>query len=727
MSLFLFSSFPKFVDEELNRRRKSVQNGEPAYLQEPKTPWMRMISGFKPEGGNRKVLMGGDLDVGKKLQFGFEDLYETQARDGRGGTTGEKYRPKPTITSISVDEKLQSFECTVEWKAHSIGQLERLFPHFMSLGTSVIVDFGWSDVPSGAVLSASSETEFRSMFEPLGSEDSTDVESANSNISPQGKSQYDHEKFGKLRSGQGKYSFVSGAIVNFSYSPDENGTFSCTTEVMSVSKAMRKLRTKSQKFSRGEVQDSNKENQTLYSFIQQSFEQHLNTKKGLTQTTDIVKIGQGKQQKDLDYMESGKQSSGYYVSWGELERLVNKHGSLKKDGKESNPGTFEMDSSDTIISGYKGPDFTGSTLDGRSFTTSLSLATVDPLVCIVDTEGSSNRDFRKFSKKPDAASDEAEANKKRQGFLYNLYINHDFIKLAFGQHETVFGALEYILNQSSAACFDIWDFELEVEANTVKVIDKNMPAENTVNGILSGTDEEFVFRPNTNKTVLRNFSFDTNLDDRIKAQVVAQRSFESSDGSKPAQNAKNDSTPKLFSNQYPGKDVALGPLEKRNEKTENSQSNDNNQNETSPLHVLQVEALSDVLGEQITQKELQKIRKNVGVYFSSVGSIQGNGLVYKGVEEGESLASKFERVLQSDESKKSPINSNNYLGMGAQLELDGIGGFTAYQVLKIEQIPKIFQQNGVFSVESVSHSVSPDDWTTELDTTFVIQNQLNND
>ena len=131
MSLFLFSTFPKFVDEELNRRRKAVQNGEPAYIQKPKSPWMRMVSGFKPEGGSRKALMGGDLDIGEKMKFGFENLYETQARDGSGGTTGERYRPKPTITSISVDEKLQSFECTVEWKANSIGQLERLFPHFM--------------------------------------------------------------------------------------------------------------------------------------------------------------------------------------------------------------------------------------------------------------------------------------------------------------------------------------------------------------------------------------------------------------------------------------------------------------------------------------------------------------------------------------------------------------------------------------------------------------------
>jgi hypothetical protein len=745
MSLFLFSTFPKFVDEELNRRRKAVQNGEPAYIQKPKSPWMRMVSGFKPENGSRKALMGGDLDVGEKMKFGFENLYETQARDGSGGTTGERYRPKPTITSISVDEKLQSFECSVEWKANSIGQLERLFPHFMGLGTSVIVDWGWSDVPPGGIINASSEQNFKKMFKPLsGVEEETDVESANSEISSDAKTQFDHPKYDQLRKGQGKYSFVSGAIVDFSFSPDENGTFSCTTEVMSLSKAMRKLRTKRQEMLRvSDIQETQGPSTvkspprvpTFYEFIKEDFQSHLKEQVqaaafggnsgDTTQSGDVVSIGQGKNdESDLQYMESGKQNRGYFLTWGEIERLVNKYATLTKGGKKSVASTFKLDSSDTIISNYKGRPFSGNDFLGNPLEKPLSLRTTDPLVCVVDSSGKSNK-FRTVYENPKAASDGIEIDKERQGFLYNLYIYSDFLKLSLKKQETLFDALQYILDHCSAACFDIWDFNLEVDSNIIKVVDKNM-ASNTVEGILSSSDQEYVFKPNTRKTVLKGFSFDTNLDDKIKSQIVAQRSAKLNGPNKDAaQNSRKDSAAKLFKSQYPGgKDIALGPFKRRAKKGPKKQTEgEDNSEDPGNLGILHAEMINDSLENSETTKEsVQKKKRNVSAYIDSPGNRYGN-LVYKGKESGESLAQKFSEKLQNDPNSKSPINSNNYLGMGAQLELKGIGGFSAYQVLKIKQIPKIFENNGVFSIESVSHSVSPDDWSTELKTTFVVKNQ----
>jgi hypothetical protein len=703
---------------------------------------MRMVSGFKPENGSRKALMGGDLDVGEKMKFGFENLYETQARDGSGGTTGERYRPKPTITSISVDEKLQSFECSVEWKANSIGQLERLFPHFMGLGTSVIVDWGWSDVPPGGIINASSEQNFKKMFKPLsGVEEETDVESANSEISSDAKTQFDHPKYDQLRKGQGKYSFVSGAIVDFSFSPDENGTFSCTTEVMSLSKAMRKLRTKRQEMLRvSDVEETEGRNTvksprvpTFYEFIKQDFQSHLREQAqaaalggnsgDTTQLGDVVEIGQGETESDLQYMESGKQKRGYFLTWGEIERLVNKYATLTKGGKKATASTFRLDSSDTIISNYKGQPFKGEDPLGNALKKPLSLRTTDPLVCVVDSSGKSNK-FRSVFKNPKAASDGIKIDKERQGFLYNLYIYSDFLKLSLQKQETLFDALQYILDQCSAACFDIWDFNLEVDSNIIKVVDKNM-ASNTVEGILDSSDQEHVFKPNTRKTVLKGFSFDTNLDDKIKSQIVAQRNADLDGSNKDAaQNSRKDSAVKLFREQYDdgGKDIALGPLQKRAEKTSQKESGGKDDSEDSKtLHLFQEEIINDS-GENVSIDEREKIRKNVTPVLPTIGNKYGN-LVYKGKETGESLGQIFSEKLQGDLNSKSPINSNNYLGMGAQLELKGIGGFSAYQVLKIKQIPKIFENNGVFSIESVSHSVSPDDWSTELKTTFVVKNQ----
>lgn len=734
MSLFLFSTFPKFVDKELQRRRDKDKNGnrisergKPSELQKPKTPWMRMTSGFKKDG-TRKILMGGDLDVGERIKFGFENLYEEESG------TGERYRPKPAITGVTVDEKLQSFECTVEWKAHSIGQLDRLFPYFMNLGISVIVDWGWSDVPSEAVINVSQkDKEFKKYFKPLSASDADDdsAESANPNISSQGSSQFDHPKYKKLAKGNGRYSFVSGAITGFSYSPDENGKYDCTTEIMSVSKAMRKLRGKQQETRRIATTSSESERKPyFYEWLQESFMDHLESESDspdrINQASDIVKIGQGRES-DLGYTESGTQNSGYYVSWGEIERLINKWASLIKDGEttgaKNNPATFTLDSSNTIIS-----NFNDGTFGANGSGPPANLRTLDPLVCMVDSgsdAGGYSDKFRTFNKeRPEATEESVETvNGARQGYLYNLYIEYQFVKLAFETNETIFDALKYILNKCSAVCFDIWDFELELDSNVIKVVDKNMPAQNTVDSALE-SNKEFLFKPNTTDSVLRSFNFDTNLDDKVKAQIVAQRNAELQNSNEnAAQNAKNDSTPQLFSEQFDGKDVALGSLQRAGnaESQDSGDSGDNSeQNEPKPLNVPTIEKLND---SDIDVDDPEEVRKEVRKMFSAEGE-RNKYLLYRGEEEGKSYAKKFEQALQADKSENSPVNSNNYLGMGAQLEFDGIGGFSAYQVMKIANVPKIFGNNGVYSVESVSHNVSIDDWSTELKTSFVVGNLI---
>jgi hypothetical protein len=585
------------------------------------------------------------------------------------------------------------------------------------------------------------------MFKPLSSSDAESsesdeegVSSANPEISPKGKSQFDHPKYDQLKKGEGRYSFVSGAIVDFSYSPGENGTYDCTTEVMSISKAMRKLRLERQEQIRIEDLESESESNeeekkeekeevpSFFRWIKKNFTEHLNVKT-FQPNKDVVKIGQGVESDlDIDLMETGEQNVGYYISWGEIETLVNRYASLRKDGnpssKKTKPATFTLDSSDTIVSSFFDTKYNFSSFGDILQEVPINLRTVDPLVCIVDVGGQSGGKFRKFSKQPESTDIQLD-NPARQGFLYNLYVDHQFVEFAFDTNETIFDALEYILNQCSAACFDIWNFEFEIDSNTIRVVDKNA-AQNTVSSILEAEEEEHVFRPNTHKSVLRSFNFDTNLDDTIKTQIVMQRSSNLDNRNEnAAQNAKNDSTPLLFKNEFDGKDVALNSL-KRDSNAEtgaNDSSGDHSQNgDSKPLYVLTEEKLNDTEVD-ISGGDLDEARKGVETILSSIGSGYA-GLVYKGELEGESLARRFSERMQGDISQNSGMNSNNVLGMGAQLELDGIGGFSAYQVFKIKQIPQIFENNGVFSIESVSHSVSTDDWSTELKTSFIVENIL---
>lgn len=736
MSLQMFSTFPQFVDDELYRRRDVQRGGTPAGIQKPKSPWMRMMSNYRPGKvpnsrtrgdsnargddnnfkGNRRVLMGGDLQMGEKLKFGFENLYEQTSG------TGERYRPKPAITSVTVDEKLESFECSVEWTAHSIGQLNTLFPYFMNLGTSVIVDWGWNTVPPNGIINPNSEKQIRRQFSSVSGDSSNEnVSSANEGIKPKGVSRFDHPKYARLKKAEGRYSFVAGAITDFSYAPDGNGSYSCTTEIMSLSKAMEKLRTENQE-NRRQPESNESRKPYLYEWIQsaEGYMKHL--RENASETDNIVEIKQGGSN-DLNYLENGFSDAGYYISWGEIEKLVNTYASLVKGETSSGPHgeirTFKLDSSDSVISSFEAKKESENSPP-------IQLRSIDPLTCIVDVGGQSDM-FRNFTKQTDTIGkklgDGFSINKDTQGFLYNLYVEYQLVVVAFETNETIFEALKYILEKCSAACFGIWNFDLVIDSNIVRVVDRNMPR-NSAKSVLDKQEkgDEFTFRPNTQVSIMRDFSFDTNLDDKMKGQVVAQRNANLSGPNRDAaQNAKNDTTVKIFDAEFEGSDSIIGGMKKSGnaDSMKDSQSAEKANYLTRQLKNVNVEAENDNI--EIPMEDYEEARKG----FQNTNALTGQKykhLIYAGQYEGESLARKFEEYLQASTGEFSPVNANNVINVDASITLDGIGGFSAYQVINIKQIPRIFGNNGVFTIESVTHNVSIDDWTTELKTKFIVSN-----
>jgi hypothetical protein len=738
----LFSTFPKFVDTELNRRRTDNRPGEPTALQKPKSPWMRMTSGFKADSGGReegrKILMGGDLDLEQKLQFGFENLYEESA------PTGEKYRPKPTLTDISVDEQLDSFECTVNWKAHSIDQVERLFPFFMNVGSSIFVDWGWSDVPPEAITNVSDTVEIARYYQSIGgslstsaggmrarrgdelndeeSEEEKSAVSANQDLSPRFESVYDTPKFKALARAKGRYSFVAGTISNFSFSPDGNNQYSCTTEITSFSKAMSKLRVRGQENVRNEDEQPNSEEevkQDLSSYLKSSnFEDDIEAK--AQDKGSVVKFEQGEK---WNRREDNDADHTYFLSWEEIENIINEHAGYALNPKKSNEiRLLKMDSAGSIIGNFK----TGVISE---FGDKLNLRTLDPFVCIVNTTGSDEIPLRKFSNRRSSAKinqrlkDDAEINQKREGFLYNLYFEYQFFVDAFKDAESIPEAAKYMLDKASAACFGIWDFEIIADSGRVKVVDRNI-SNKSVDDLIGSETEEHVFRPNTAESILRDFSFDTNLTDAIKSRIVAQKhtSLGGEGGKKrnAAINGREDGDAQFFQG-FEGSDViSKNAMKKTAEPKKETQTQEPDLYEP-PVNSFRTESIwqSLPLTEDITSEDL---RKDIVATISSGGESYRK-LAYKN-QKGDSKARVFARRMQADPNGKSPVNGNNVLNINAQFTLDGIGGLTAYQGLRIENIPRVFRNKGLFMIDSISHSVSTDDWTTEVKTSYIVRNQI---
>lgn len=720
----LFSVFPEFVREELGRRRDRDE------LQRPKSTWMRMTSNFKPaDGSDRQILMGGTLDVGDRLKFGFEELY------GRDTDTGEKRRPQPTINSISVDEKLESVEATVEWTAYSVDQVETFFPSFMNLGNTVLLDWGWSDVPPGAITNVEDEGEILSLFRNL----TPNLSEENApEDSPPFVNRFDHPRYDKYRNGEGRYSLIAGNIVDFSFSPSGDGEWSCTTELQSISNSMIGLRNRTQLNRRQGEEGGDERNtvkKTLFEFMDEDFAKWLESNSG---SGDVVllsnkNIGDKQIVRNKDALGTDP-GQAYYIAWNKVEDLVNRYAQYRKgnENTESDIRLLNLDSGTSIISNLQaevqsigGGLPTSTNLATGGGTRSLNLRSTSPLVCLVNSGQGKNIALRELSEQSPVEDhfdfDEFDIDSSRQGFLYNLYVNADLLIDAFKTKKKMFDSLEWVLERCSAACFNIWDFEIIDDMGTYRFIDRNAIQNRTVSKI-TNTEEPpnpFTFLPATSDSVLRDFNIDTNLDDMIKQQVTAQNATNlGGSSSNAAHNNQEDSTAQFF-NQINGQDLVLSEMQrpKSNESSQPSDGSDPGEFDFQPKTIPIDPSVIDS-----SQEELEDISPlyNEGSFFQA-RRVNLSDLVYP-TDSTISTARLFDRALQADTSGLSARNANKTVNLNAQITVDGVSGLSTYQAFQITNIPRIISTQGLFSIDHITHNVGSDDWTTEIKAKFVAKN-----
>ena len=173
-----------------------------------RTVFLRMISNKKTIEGKVKpiVIMGGERESPDKMKHGTQDLYTDK---------GSGPKPLAGITDVEISYKggMKAMrETTINWTISSLEDLERLTPHFLSIGKTVMVDWGWVHG------NKSIEQQFGSNFFTNGKIDNslfTDIQS-------------------KILKIGGNYGAVGGVISNFSYDLNDDGGFKCTTKLTSM-------------------------------------------------------------------------------------------------------------------------------------------------------------------------------------------------------------------------------------------------------------------------------------------------------------------------------------------------------------------------------------------------------------------------------------------------------------------------------------------------------------
>ena len=193
-----------------------------------RTPFFRMISNKKPDTvykghtGNI-IISGGDRNQDKTMKHGFGDgekgiYYQTKF----GGKSKSGIRPIAGIKNVEVAYKggfKALREATVNWTVGSLEELERLTPYFLTVGKTVMLDWGWV-LPNEAGKYVSLQEQYGELFYNEG----TDTVS-NSIFT-------DHQS--KILNIGGNYGAMGGVIKNFEYQLREDGGFDCITKVISM-------------------------------------------------------------------------------------------------------------------------------------------------------------------------------------------------------------------------------------------------------------------------------------------------------------------------------------------------------------------------------------------------------------------------------------------------------------------------------------------------------------
>ena len=179
-----------------------------------RTPFIKMCSSLKDQVGNvfydDGILVLTDTGSLKQaavnedgtIKAGYDQLY-----------TGTSKRPIPGLKSIDVKFKggLRALrEATISWTIWSFEDLERLTPHFLSLGKTILLEWGWS-------YGKESLSRLPSFVNRNGIKD--DIYSDYKN---------------QILRGNGDFDAMIGIVTNFEYVSREDGAFDCTTTLISM-------------------------------------------------------------------------------------------------------------------------------------------------------------------------------------------------------------------------------------------------------------------------------------------------------------------------------------------------------------------------------------------------------------------------------------------------------------------------------------------------------------
>jgi hypothetical protein len=685
----VLGDFHKNIKTELLRRKKRTFGGN----NKPRAVWVRAVSNAvisksitaqehragKTGADLRRdinIMVGGLLRPSGATRGGFEPVYQRVAK-GRELLD----RPMPGIESISVVSKGEFGslrKITITWMCPSIEDLDILMPYWLSPGISVMVEWGWSNIgqiPVGINIDDASKMAELYQFPAKIMKDVVLRQESNDGI------------------GAGNQDFFIGIITNFTWNMNEDGTFTCTTELTTFGETMLALNLNKDVKKEGIEKDE--KDKVLYSireYVEKAFnkENLESIMSSLDDERNIIKTDPTEANYGVSFFGSitaplvtvapGKESD-IYMTWKFIEEnIVNFHVCpiIGESKGEDSTYAFQMDSSNTKVSNDE------------------FLYSRDSEILINNNKNTKMIFFDEAPKDYDAEK-YGTINANKDGFLRNVYVKRSLVVDTFQTSETLGEAIKTLLNKIRNAVFDLWDLRIQTNAlgeSRSEVIDQKYVSEKgfqDVSNLLSNEPETndaiFNFGGYSGESILRGISFTSKMTNQValthffgrNKAAEYERTVYSDDSDVGIKSIYGSTVDRVLMNLR----FQTGAKLKEEEKTEEEKG------------TVETNRIKEITFENRIEWKKQPTDKEL-FYYTDENDIK--------------LVDQYlRRKNQQNITKNIPVYP-----LEISVTIDGISGVLPGNIFTLDNLPKLFKDSGVFQVVEISHEVSSDDWTTTL-------------
>jgi hypothetical protein len=636
-----------------------------------KTVWMKFTSNVR-QGGDKSTLqtiMGGAVDTKK--------LYDKSSR----------LLPTPGVVSATIKhtgtlKTLKKVE--VSYKCHSLSQLQELEKLFMSLGKTVVLEYGWSRKPDGTKVSGTmADADYILGFSAFVEKAST---MANTN--------------------QGVYGAAKGVVSNFSWKRASDGSFDCTTSFISPAEMMMSL-------------DINEVTDQICCKTHRNYDEEKCSKQSDTSrllkqilTSDVIPMGESisrhgvpvgfamkmdKEQDDGEKEDNGWGSwllssvgfssimtPQYFITWAYFEEYIINNAIVPKSTNADTVRQSEEDKKNQALGHFRNKKIGAiSRFDcGKTELYNPPMMTsADPTICMlpgqpfwdlthVHTRNNAKgkiKDFRQMKGLKDM--------KPFKGRLSNLCINVRFLQKCTNESETLEELVNKVLDGINNACGNHWHLVITPLPGD--------PAHMTVVDAKSLGDWVSPYSIDIfgNNSICKESTLDTEVSNDIKAQLTY--------GSNKA-----DDEFSLF-----GTGI-----------TDATPDWNNNKRET-PIKCEQEDGKSMAKDDETEPKKVAA-ENYIDAWIDLTGGV-----------DPETIATMKSSVkaLQLAHSPEVADIQPPILPVKLSLKFDGIEGFKWGHSLSIKPLP-VRYANCAFMVTGVDHDISADSWDTSISTVMRINN-----